>query len=158
MVIMLFLFILLIFPIKLGAKLYFLPKEGYLTIKFFLYRIFILSIHIFATNGKIYFKLGKKRPSEFLIDFSTSQKTTIPYNPFKIMKLKIFLQAGGNPTVVTTFSFFFNFFGKVLATKFKNIKVDIYSLPSYYKQEFSLKSKLVLYTSLLAVIYALVLI
>ncbi len=156
MIIMLFLFTLLIFPIKIGAKLYFLPEEGFLSIKFFLYRIFIFNLEFFISNDKIFLKLGKKKPSEFNLDLSNNEKSQLPFNPLIIRKVSIIINTGGSPVFVTGYSFVANIISSKLPKYFKNTKIEICSFPAYYKSGISIKGHLSVFTNILALFYMLI--
>lgn len=156
MVVMLFLFTLLIFPIKIGAKLYFLPEEGFLSVKFFLYRFFVFNLEFFSSEGKIFLKIGKRQPSEFVFDFSNTGNNIDFYNPLQITRFSMILHIGGNPQTVTVFSFLSKTIADLLPKSIKSTKIKIRSIPAYYKSGFSAKAKISVFTNLLALLYSLI--
>lgn len=150
---MLFFIILIIFPIKLSAKSFLSIKNGYLTLKFFVYHLFIIDINLFTHNDNLYLKIGKNKPSEFVLDLSNNSKgIQIPFNPLRLIKANVFLYIGGNPQRITFINEFINTITNLFLLVLHDKRIKVKCAPNYYSDDIKLKINLSVFTNLLALI------
>lgn len=153
MVIMLFFIILIIFPIKLSAKSFLSIKNGYLTLKFFVYHLFVIDINLFTHNDNLYLKIGKNKPSEFVLDFSNKGKSVqIPFNPLRLLRANICLYIGGSPQNLAFYNAFINAGSSFVLSIIDDRRIKVKCIPAYYSEDIILKINLSVFTNLLALI------
>lgn len=153
MVIMLFIFTILLFPIRLNAKVYLKPEEEIIYIKLFLYKFFISDLKIFIFNNEINYKIGKSKPKVF--------KFTVPFEQnnnqldyFKIKRIDVLIYLGINTFISTFGSLILKFISQIVSDNSK-ISTNVRVLPIYFSNSLHLKGKVGLSTNILKILSAL---
>lgn len=155
MVIMLFIFVILIFPINLRVKLNFNLNDRFLWLKFFLFHIFITDVKFIQVDNNIYLKIGSKKPTKFSIDLS-NKSAPIPFNPIYLKNASINITQGTNPIYTTILNYIINIAKNILYRITNKYKIQICTTPIFHKSVLSIKAKLSAYTNILALLYALI--
>lgn len=111
MVIVLFLFVILFFPIKFTTKIRIDIKNAYFCATLFFMKICIINLHLISYNGLLYYSIGRIEPKP--LKFKRKGKKTntpINYDFFKGEKVVADVFVGitpfANSTVLPTLSIF----------------------------------------------------
>lgn len=112
MVIVLFLFVILFFPIKFTTKIRIDIKNAYFCATLFFMKICIINLHLISYNGLLYYSIGRIAPKPLKIKKKKGNNTNthINYDFFKGEKVVADVFVGITPfvnsTVLATLSIF----------------------------------------------------
>lgn len=155
MVIVLFLFVLLLFPIKFTAKINADFKNAYFCVNLFLFRLLATSIQVFNYEDKLYYAVARFAPKPIKIKKNSQKSYNIPvsYDFFRGERLMVVAKIGAfSPALNVMLSGVL----RIIFPRFCHIideRLSVDVIPDFFDNNIKVFSNLTVFTCLGLIIF-----